>query len=75
MKLMLSGLQAMSICKDTRKLAVKVGEMIDDILNGRAPDVNDTTTYNNNYSSSQTYGYNTYSDSTATSSSQTYYGY
>lgn len=48
MKLMLSGLQAMSICKDTRKLAVKVGEMIDDILNGRAPDVNDTTTYNNN---------------------------
>ena len=44
---MLKGTQAMSIFKDTRTLAAKVVEMVDAIMNGKKPVVNDTKTYNN----------------------------
>ena len=37
----------MSIFKDTRTLAAKVVEMVDAIMNGKKPVVNDTKTYNN----------------------------
>jgi putative multiple sugar transport system substrate-binding protein len=47
-KNMLKGLQAMSIFKDTRTLADKVVGMVDAIMQGKKPPVNDTTTYNNN---------------------------
>ena len=46
-KNMLKGTQAMSIFKDTRTLAAKVVEMVDAIMNGKKPEVNDTKTYNN----------------------------
>jgi len=48
MKNILAGLQAMSIFKDTRTLAAKVVEMVDAIMKGSNPPVNDTKTYNNN---------------------------
>ena len=44
---MLAGTQAMSIFKDTRTLASKVVEMVDAIMKGSNPPVNDTKTYNN----------------------------
>lgn len=47
-KNMLAGTQAMSIFKDTRTLADKVVEMVDAIMKGKEPPINDTTTYNNN---------------------------
>lgn len=46
-KNMLKGTQAMSIFKDTRTLAAKVVEMVDAIMSGKEPVVNDTKTYNN----------------------------
>ncbi len=46
-KNMLKGTQAMSIFKDTRTLATKVVEMVDAILKGSEPPVNDTKTYDN----------------------------
>ncbi len=46
-KNMLKGTQAMSIFKDTRTLASKVVEMVDAIMNGSKPPVNDTKTYDN----------------------------
>ena len=46
-KNMLKGTQAMSIFKDTRTLAAKVVEMVDAIMNGKTPAVNDTKTYDN----------------------------
>ena len=46
-KNMLKGTQAMSIFKDTRTLASKVVEMVDAIMKGSKPPVNDTKTYNN----------------------------
>ena len=46
-KNMLAGTQAMSIFKDTRTLASKVVEMVDAIMKGSNPPVNDTKTYNN----------------------------
>ncbi|MCR4940056.1 MAG: sugar-binding protein [Treponemataceae bacterium] len=46
-KNMIAGTQAMSIFKDTRTLAAKVVEMVDAIMKGSNPPVNDTTTYNN----------------------------
>ena len=48
MKNILAGLQSMSIFKDTRTLAAKVVEMVDAIMKGSNPPVNDTSTYNNN---------------------------
>lgn len=47
-KNMLAGTQAMSVFKDTRTLADKVVEMVDAIMKGKEPPINDTTTYNNN---------------------------
>ncbi|MBP3742787.1 MAG: sugar-binding protein [Treponema sp.] len=46
-KNMLKGTQAMSIFKDTRTLATKVVEMVDAIMKGSNPPVNDTKTYDN----------------------------
>jgi len=46
-KNMLEGTQAMSIFKDTRTLASKVVEMVDAIMKGSNPPVNDTNTYDN----------------------------
>ena len=46
-KNMLKGTQAMSIFKDTRTLATKVVEMVDAIMKGSNPPVNDTSTYDN----------------------------
>lgn len=44
---MLAGKQAMSVFKDTRTLASKVVEMVDAIMKGGKPPVNDTETYDN----------------------------
>ena len=46
-KNMIKGTQAMSIFKDTRTLASKVVEMVDAIVKGSNPPVNDTKTYDN----------------------------
>ena len=43
----ISGKQAMSVFKDTRTLAAKVVEMVDAIMKGEEPPVNDTETYDN----------------------------
>ncbi|MBO4706294.1 MAG: sugar-binding protein [Spirochaetaceae bacterium] len=48
MKFIIAGLQSMSIFKDTRTLAAKVVEMVDAIMKGTNPPINDTETYNNN---------------------------
>ena len=45
---MVAGKQSMSIFKDTRDLAVKTVEMVDAIMKGTEPPVNDTETYDNN---------------------------
>ena len=47
MKNILAGTQSMSIFKDTRTLAAQVVKMVDSILKGEQPEVNDTTTYDN----------------------------
>ena len=44
---MLAGTQAMSVFKDTRTLASKVVEMVDAIMKGAEPPINDTKTYDN----------------------------
>ena len=41
----IAGKQSMSIFKDTRTLAAQTVQMVSDILAGKAPDVNDTKTY------------------------------
>ena len=46
-KLILDGVQYSTIFKDTRKLGDTAATMVDDLLNGRTPEVNDTTTYDN----------------------------
>ena len=46
-KLMIEGKQSMSVFKDTRTLAAKVVEMVDAIMKGEEPPINDTETYNN----------------------------
>ena len=46
-KNMIAGTQAMSVFKDTRTLAAKVVGMVDAILTGTTPDINDTKTYDN----------------------------
>ncbi len=46
-KNLIEGKQSMSIFKDTRTLATKVVEMVDAIMKGEEPPVNDTTTYDN----------------------------
>ena len=44
---MVAGLQSMSVFKDTRTLASKVVEMVDALMKGTEPPVNDTETYDN----------------------------
>ncbi|NLM09842.1 MAG: sugar ABC transporter substrate-binding protein [Clostridiaceae bacterium] len=46
-KQLIAGEQSMSVFKDTRTLAGKVVEMVDAIMNGTEPDINDTKTYDN----------------------------
>lgn len=46
-KLILEGVQYSTIFKDTRLLGNTAAEMVDALVNGREPEVNDTTTYNN----------------------------
>jgi len=46
-KNMLAGTQAMSVFKDTRTLAAKVVEMVDALMKGAEPPINDTETYDN----------------------------
>ncbi|MCR4607772.1 MAG: sugar-binding protein [Oscillospiraceae bacterium] len=47
MKNLIEGRQAMSVFKDTRTLASKVVEMVDAIMQGKEPPINDTKTYDN----------------------------
>lgn len=47
-KNIISGTQTMSIFKDTRVLAEKAVTMVQAVLEGKEPEINDTTTYNNN---------------------------
>ena len=46
-KSILAGEQYSTIFKDTRELAKVTAKLIDDILSGKAPEINDTKTYNN----------------------------
>lgn len=46
-KAIVAGEQSMSVFKDTRALAEKVVDMVDSVVNGQQPEVNDTETYNN----------------------------
>jgi len=46
-KNMLAGTQSMSVFKDTRTLAEKVVAMVDALMKGSKPEINDTKTYNN----------------------------
>ena len=46
-KHIISGKQTMSIAKDTRKLAEKCVTMVQAVLEGAEPEINDTTTYDN----------------------------
>ena len=46
-KNMLNGKQAMSVFKDTRTLASQVVKMVDAVMQGSEPEINDTETYDN----------------------------
>ena len=46
-KNIIAGSQTMSIYKDTRLLASKCVTMVDAVLNGTEPEINDTEQYNN----------------------------
>ena len=46
-KNILAGTQSMSVFKDTRTLAAQVVKMVDAILKGGKPEINDTKTYDN----------------------------
>jgi putative multiple sugar transport system substrate-binding protein len=46
-KLILDGVQYSTIFKDTRKLGDTAAAMVDAVLTGKEPEVNDTTTYDN----------------------------
>ena len=47
-KLIISGDQYSTILKDTRDLAKVAADMVDAVLAGKEPEINDTTTYDNN---------------------------
>ena len=47
MKNLIEGRQAMSVFKDTRTLAEKTVAMVDALMKGSEPPVNDTSTYDN----------------------------
>ncbi|WP_225839857.1 multiple monosaccharide ABC transporter substrate-binding protein [Streptomyces sp. NK08204] len=46
-KSIIAGEQTETVYKDTRKLAEVAASMVDDVLNGRKPQVNDTKSYDN----------------------------
>lgn len=46
-KSIIAGEQTQTVFKDTRELAKKAVDMVDAVLTGRVPEVNDTTTYDN----------------------------
>jgi putative multiple sugar transport system substrate-binding protein len=45
--MMIAGEQSMSVFKDTRVLADRVVSMVTSIMEGKDPEVNDTSTYDN----------------------------
>jgi putative multiple sugar transport system substrate-binding protein len=47
-KLIIAGQQYSTILKDTRDLAKVAADMVDAVLTGTEPEINDTTTYDNN---------------------------
>jgi putative multiple sugar transport system substrate-binding protein len=47
MKSILAGEQASTVFKDTRVLAKRASDMVDAVLQGVEPEINDTTTYDN----------------------------
>lgn len=47
-KMIVSGDQYSTILKDTRKLVAVAVNMVDAVLSGKKPEINDTKTYNNN---------------------------
>jgi putative multiple sugar transport system substrate-binding protein len=47
-KLIISGDQYSTILKDTRELAAVAANMVDAVLSGKEPEINDTETYDNN---------------------------
>lgn len=47
-KMIITGDQYSTILKDTRDLAKVAADMVDAVLLGKEPEINDTTTYNNN---------------------------
>ncbi len=47
-KSILAGEQAQTVFKDTRTLAARAANMVDAVLQGVEPEINDTTTYDNN---------------------------
>ncbi|MGI5454491.1 multiple monosaccharide ABC transporter substrate-binding protein [Streptomyces sp. CA-249302] len=46
-KSIIAGEQTQTVYKDTRKLADVAAKMVDDVLNGKTPETNDTKTYDN----------------------------
>jgi putative multiple sugar transport system substrate-binding protein len=44
---MLAGEQYSTVFKDTRELAKVTAKMVDTVLQGKEPEINDTKTYNN----------------------------
>lgn len=54
-KNILEGTQAVSVCKDTRVLAQKCAVMVDAVLQGTPPEINDTQQYHNNVMNVPTY--------------------
>jgi putative multiple sugar transport system substrate-binding protein len=44
---MIAGEQYSTVFKDTRELAKQTAKMVDDVMQGKTPEVNDTKTYNN----------------------------
>jgi putative multiple sugar transport system substrate-binding protein len=46
-KSIIAGEQTQTIFKDTRELATKVADMVDSLLKGEEPEINDTETYDN----------------------------
>ncbi len=47
MKSIIAGEQTQTVYKDTRQLAKVADTMLDDVLNGKTPQTNDTKTYDN----------------------------
>ena len=54
-KNIIAGYQAMSVFKDTRTLAEQVVKMVEAIVNGQEPEINDTETYFNGVYTVPTY--------------------